>query len=1232
MYHFIALKNHISRLCMLILVTIAVIATSLRLVTPSDFYLPPVEIKRVSTADNQADNTLIPIVFYEQSLQWGLTALHHQSSKKLTDIREIAGSGACVIDADGDGWEDVLIIGGSGEHRFYGREAWWNKLHSGNSLWRNIDGNRFANITDAAAIPTAKWPMGCAVADVDNDGDSDLLITNIGPNQLLINDGTGKFIDHSAKAGLADHSSWSTSATVADYNDDGRIDIYVANHLNFQKGSNVLERDSGYRGSTQGAFNAQLYDSQSNHLYTNRGGLKFTDQTMVAGVEDAHGRSQAALWLDINRDNRPDLLVLNNEGSPNRLFINNRVKKGNPASGDKLFYENPKKYRIASTTGAHSAVAGDIDNDGDLDIVISSPAGTPPKLLLNGYRNDPLTAESADGLFDMTWELGLASNNQLYQQGWGMVLADFNNDRYADLFIGNGAAIIDMDSPYATVAQRDQLLVNRGRYAQSDQPPEQFMAMPFAANQPSSTRGVISADFNHDGKIDVLTTQNNDFARLLINHSESQQPWIGIALASNDYSSIGARVRLVGTDQSQVKTYAAKSSYLSQSSSRLHFVLPKSNINSDVDIEVNWADGGLTAYTHLTVGRYWQLNRDGSQRELPSQQPVPATTDPDLIASFVLALDQDAQIEFLSSIRRILNNDEAHWQQSIGQALQMIFRRGDNALKQSVVDAATQLPTTYALLLVKEALEASEPSVRQAAIKALKQLEQERSVNWLITHTEDPAPDVRCEVANTFAHFFAEEEAVIKRKRLGIPALVRLLEDEHDEVQICAAQALAEAESYRAVMQLVNKLNHSSSAEVRQQSIRALGLIRHQNAIDPLLTALENFQQDSSVVAYSLIALKRLNYRAIDKLLQRHLYSSPQTAVGQQFAIATELLLNDEDNTVFSRDAILSQFSEITQALKKDRHQSGQWVVPALELIAALQLPSAESTLRRYLSHPDADIAATSLRVLAKTQQPRQGLEEWNFYQQPELVQQNLLADLLVNGFQPKVHDMQRLAATSQTRELLIKHVHQQGYAQLPALLSKLSNNRYLNDFFQLCATQTSPMGRPTANWFSKDNIKNSPWIYKALNCWLKTPTPATKATSPPLDWLITLLQGNHPKKQLLAAEALAKHPNRGADQWLIRTIKDGSQPITLRSGALQQAIKYNKVYGLELALALAKKDGAVSDVAIDLIATHATTSKYHALLRQRASDSQRSANQRWPAIAALLRQTDQGIMDYLSQ
>ena len=221
-------------LCALIALTIIAV-TSFGFIGRSNFYLPPVEINPESSSNGQHKKPPIPILFSEESMQWGLTTAHRQSSKKLTDIREITGSGACVIDADGDGWEDILIVGGSGEHRFYGRQAWWGKPHAGNSLWRNIDGNHFENITDSAAIPTATWPMGCAVADFDNDGYDEIFMNNIGePNKLF------KILDNGVLEQLPldiglEPDGYGTGAAVADIDNDGVLELLVSHGESFDQ-------------------------------------------------------------------------------------------------------------------------------------------------------------------------------------------------------------------------------------------------------------------------------------------------------------------------------------------------------------------------------------------------------------------------------------------------------------------------------------------------------------------------------------------------------------------------------------------------------------------------------------------------------------------------------------------------------------------------------------------------------------------------------------------------------------------------------------------------------------------------------------------------------------------------------------------------------------------------------------------------------------------------------------
>ena len=128
--------------------------------------------------------------------------------------------------------------------------------------------------------------MGCGAADFDNDGDIDLFVSYIGSNQLLINDGTGRYEDISDSAGFSQDESWSTSVALADYNRDGLVDIYVTNFIRYQEGAKVFEQASGYVESTQDPFNPDLYDSQPNRLYRNMGDLKFQEVSQSANVDD----------------------------------------------------------------------------------------------------------------------------------------------------------------------------------------------------------------------------------------------------------------------------------------------------------------------------------------------------------------------------------------------------------------------------------------------------------------------------------------------------------------------------------------------------------------------------------------------------------------------------------------------------------------------------------------------------------------------------------------------------------------------------------------------------------------------------------------------------------------------------------------------------------------------------------------------------------------------------------
>ena len=268
-------------------------------------------------------------VFRDATLSSGLHFIHWQGGQKLEGLDETTGSGACVLDYDNDGWMDLFLVNGSGQSHFYRRTQWWQKPVS-SALYRNESDGTFQEVTEGAGLRQTRWGMGCVTGDLDNDGDSDLFLTTLGQNVLYRNNGDGTFTEVTTASGIQGEG-WSTSAVLADYDQDGLLDIYVVNYLSYPKGAHTFERDSGFQASARPSFDPTLFNSLPNQLYHNRGGLVFEEVAQSAGVEDASGRGLAALWLDVNQDGYPDLVVSNDKGFPNSLFINLQNGRFQPA-------------------------------------------------------------------------------------------------------------------------------------------------------------------------------------------------------------------------------------------------------------------------------------------------------------------------------------------------------------------------------------------------------------------------------------------------------------------------------------------------------------------------------------------------------------------------------------------------------------------------------------------------------------------------------------------------------------------------------------------------------------------------------------------------------------------------------------------------------------------------------------------------------------------------------------
>ncbi len=485
-------------------------------------------------------------------------------------IVESTGSGIAFLDYDRDGFPDIFVVNGSRLEGFPAGAA------PSNHLFHNNRDGTFTDATAGAGLTNSGWGQGVCVGDFDNDGFDDLFVTYYGqPNILYHNNGNGTFTDVTAQSGLSlSGRNWSTGCAFLDYDRDGKLDLFVASYVDFDRAS------AGLPGTNPNCFwkgvavfcGPRGLPFAKNRLYRNRGDGRFADVSAAAGIlkaSDCYGLG--VVTGDFENRGWPDIYVAC-DSTASLLYRNN---------GDGTFTERGVQAGVAyNEDGLEQAGMGvssaDYDRDGLLDIFKTNFDDDVPDL----YHND------GDGTFTFrTFDARLGFN--LKYLSWGGGFFDFDNDGWPDIFIANGHVYPELEShghPESPYRQRNLLYHNARDGTFED---VTLIAGP-GLELRRSGRGAAFADFDNDGDLDIVINNQNDSPTLLRNDGGNKNHWLSIRTVGtqSNRDGIGTRITLLAGGRRQIQEVRSGGSYLSQNDLRIHFGLGET---TKVDrLEIRW--------------------------------------------------------------------------------------------------------------------------------------------------------------------------------------------------------------------------------------------------------------------------------------------------------------------------------------------------------------------------------------------------------------------------------------------------------------------------------------------------------------------------------------------------------------------------------------------------------------------------------------------------------------------